>query len=113
MFNALGSVLTSHYNNTFKDALDIDMASPLRLNLPLCEAEWRICVGKLATIGSDNGLSPARRQAIIWTNDGILLIGTSEQNPAKFNQTFSFKKMHLKMSSAKWRPFFLDLNVLF
>ena len=25
-------------------------------------------------IGSDNGLSPARRQAIIWTNDGILLI---------------------------------------
>ena len=33
-----------------------------------------ICVGKLTIIGSDNGLSPGRRQAIIWTNDGILLI---------------------------------------
>ena len=34
-----------------------------------------ICVHKLTIIGSDNGLSPRRRQAIIWTNDGILLIG--------------------------------------
>ena len=34
-----------------------------------------ICVGNLITIGSDNGLSPGRRQAIIWTNTGILLIG--------------------------------------
>ena len=34
-----------------------------------------ICVGKLALIGSDNGLSPRRRQAIIWTNAGITLIG--------------------------------------
>ena len=33
-----------------------------------------ICVGKLTIIGSDNGLSPGRRQAIIWTNAGILLI---------------------------------------
>ena len=33
-----------------------------------------ICVGNLTVIGSDNGLSPGRRQAIIWTNDGILLI---------------------------------------
>ena len=23
-----------------------------------------------SSIGSDNGLSPTRRQAIIWTNDG-------------------------------------------
>ena len=34
-----------------------------------------ICVGNLTIIGSDNGLSPGRRQAIIWTNVGILLIG--------------------------------------
>ena len=33
-----------------------------------------ICVSKLTTIGSDNGLEPGRRQAIIWTNAGILLI---------------------------------------
>ena len=74
-----------------------------------------ICIGNLTVIGSDNGLSPERRQAIIWTNAGILLIGPLETN---FNeiliriQTFSFKKMHLKISSAKWRPFCLGLNVL-
>ena len=34
-----------------------------------------ICVVNLTTIGSDNGLSPGRRQAIIWTNAGILLFG--------------------------------------
>ena len=34
-----------------------------------------ICVGKLTIIGSDNGLSPGRRQANIWTNAGLLLIG--------------------------------------
>ena len=34
-----------------------------------------LCVGNLTIIGSDNGLSPGRRQAIIWTNAGILLIG--------------------------------------
>ena len=37
-----------------------------------------ICVGKLTNIDSDNGLSPERRQAIIWTNVGILLIGPLE-----------------------------------
>ena len=39
-----------------------------------------ICVSKQTIIGSDNGLSPGRRQAIIWTNAGILLIGTSGTN---------------------------------
>ena len=39
-----------------------------------------ICVGNLAIIGSDNGLSPDRRQAIIWTNAGIMLIGPLEIN---------------------------------
>ena len=36
------------------------------------------CVGKLTIIGSDNGLSPGRRQAIICTDAGILLIRTLE-----------------------------------
>ena len=40
-----------------------------------------ICVGKTIIIGSDNGLSPSRRQAIIWTNAGILLIGPQGTNP--------------------------------
>ena len=39
-----------------------------------CQAT-HICVSNLTIIGSDNGLSPGRRQAIIWTNAGILLIG--------------------------------------
>ena len=67
-----------------------------------------ICVNKLTTIGSDNGLSPGRRQIIIWTNAGILLIwnlGTNFSGISSEIQAFSFKKMHLKMSSAKWRPF--------
>ena len=74
-----------------------------------------ICVGKLTIIGSDNGLSPERRQAIIWTNDGIFLIGPLGTNFSEISigiQTFSFKKMHLKMSSATWRLFGLGLNEL-
>ena len=74
-----------------------------------------ICVGKLTIIGSDNGLSPGRRQAIIWTNAGILLIGPFGTNFSEIliaTETFSFKKMHLKMSSAKWRLFGLGLNEL-
>ena len=73
-----------------------------------------ICVVKLTIVGSDNGLSPGRRQAIIWTNAGISLIGPLRTNFIENLigiQTFSFKKMHLKMSSAKWRPFCLGLNV--
>ena len=74
-----------------------------------------ICVGNLTIIGSDNGLSPGRRQAIIWTNGGILLIrplGTNLSEMLFGIQTFSFQKMHFKMSSAKWRPFCFGLNVL-
>ena len=74
-----------------------------------------VCVSKLTIIGSDNGLSPDRRQAIIWTNAGILLIGPMGTNVSETLieiHTFSFKKMHLKMSSGKWRPFCLGLNVL-
>ena len=33
-----------------------------------------ICLSKLNIIGSDNGLSPGQRQAIIWTNARILSI---------------------------------------
>ena len=74
-----------------------------------------IYVGELTIIGSDNGLSPGRRQAIIRTNAGILLIeplGTNFSEILIGIQRFSFKKMLLKMSSAKWRPFCRGLNVL-
>ena len=74
-----------------------------------------ICIGNPTIIGADNGLSPSRRQAIIWTNAEILLIGPLGTNFSEIQlgiQAFSYKKMHLNISSAKWRPFCLGLNVL-
>ena len=64
-----------------------------------------MCVGKLIIIGSDNGLSPGRRQTIIWTNAGILLIRALRTNFSEILseiQTFPLTRMHLKMSSANW-----------
>ena len=74
-----------------------------------------VCVGKLTLIGSDNSLSPERRQAIIWTNARILLIGPLGTNFSGILieiHTFSMKKMRLKMSSAKCCSFCHGLNVL-
>ena len=74
-----------------------------------------ICVSRITNIGSDNGLSPGRRQAIFWINAEILLIepfGTNFSEIFMAIHTFSFKKMHLNMSSGKWRTFCLGLNVL-
>ena len=74
-----------------------------------------ICVSDLTSIGSDNGLSPGRRQAIIRTNAGILLIGPLGTNISDFLVEiliFSFKEMRLKISSAKRRPFCLGVNEL-
>ena len=74
-----------------------------------------ICVSKLIITGSDNGLLPGQRQAIIQTNAGILLIEPLRTNFSEISieiHTFSFKEMHLKMSSGRWRPFCLGLNVL-
>ena len=74
-----------------------------------------ICVGNLTIIASDNGLLSGRRQAIIWTNVGILSIGPLGTNSNEISieiLSFPVKKMRLKVSSAKWRPFYLALNVL-
>ena len=48
-------------------------------------------------------------------NAGMLLIGSLVTNFSQTSiriQTFSFKKMHLNMSSGKWRSFCLGLNEL-
>ena len=94
----------------------LDKCTDLRLRyLTHWGRDTYICVSVQVNIGSDNDLSPIRHKAIIWTNAGILSIGPLG---TKFNEilidicTLSFKKMHLKMLSAKWRPFCLDLNVL-
>ena len=56
-----------------------------------------MCVGELTIIGSDNGLSPGRCQAIIWTNAGILLIRCLGKNSVKF----------------KWNPYiFIQENAI-
>ena len=94
-------------------------ASPLFLQRLFRLTHWdrvtHICVTKPTFIGSDNDLSPGRCQAIIWTYVGILStepLGTNFHEMLIETHTFSFKKIHLKMSPGNWRPFSLDLNVL-
>ena len=81
----------------------------------LSPSDAYIFVSKLTIIGSDNGLSPGMRHAMVWTNTGILLIGSLGTNFSEILteiNTFSFRKIHLQMSSGIWRPFCLGPNVL-
>ena len=58
-----------------------------------------ICVNKVPIIGSDNGLSRGRRQAIIWTSSGILLIGPLETNFSEILiETHASKNIVCKMA---------------
>ena len=76
-----------------------------------------ICVSKLNIIGSDHGLSPGRGQAIIWTNNGTLLIyllpyiyiyiyiygsllGKLMYGQDQIHKIY--QKMNLKIEFAKW-----------
>ena len=73
-----------------------------------------ICDSKLTIIDVDNDLSPVRRKANIRTNAGVLLNGTQGTNVNEILieiHTFPFRKIHFKMSSGKWWPFCLGLNV--
>ena len=68
-----------------------------------------------ANIASDHGLSPVRRQAIIWTNASILSIRPQGSRFSEISfeiQQFSFKEMHLKLSSAKVAAILPGLHVL-
>ena len=101
----------SHYLNQYR--LTFNWPPPPSTHPSFYLTHWgrvtHICVSKLTIIGSDNGLSPDRRQAIIWTNAGILLIGPLGTNFSEILfeiLIFSFKKMLLNVSSGKWRPFF-------
>ena len=64
-------------------------------HLKMALTDWgrvtHICVSKLTIIGSDNGLLPGRRQAIICTNDGILLIGALGINLSEIKHFHSEK----------------------
>ena len=103
----LPELMRTHFN----DAYMCHLAS---MSLTHWGRVTHICVTKIISIGSDNGLSPVRRQAIIWTNAGILLIwplGTIFSEILIEIHIFSFKKMGMKILSARWRPFCLGLNV--
>ena len=59
-------------------------------------------------------MSPGRSQAIIWINAGksfIRALGTNFNEILIEIHVFSFKKIHLKMSPGKWRPFCLGISV--
>ena len=66
-------------------------------------------------IGSGNGLLLVRRQAITWTDAGLLSIGSLR---TKFSEILieihisSFKKMPLKISSAKLSAIFPGVDEL-
>ena len=72
----------------------------------------QICVSKLTIIVSDDGLSPGQRQAIIWTNAGISLIGTLGTNFSEFFyrnsyifiQENAFENVVCKMAAILSRP---------
>ena len=112
-------ILKTNIHNSDFDTWYKNMSTDICLCICQALTHWgrvtHICVIKLTIIGSDNGLSPGRRQAIIWTNAGILLIGPLGTN---FSENLieilklSFTKIRLKVSSAKCRPFCLGLNVL-
>ena len=81
----------------------------------LSHASWgrltHICVSKLTIIDSDDGLSPGRRQAIIWTSAGILFIWirnklqwTITRNSYIFMQENAFENVLCQMSAILSRP---------
>ena len=60
------------------------------LSLAHCCQVTQTSVSELTITDSGNGLSPGRRQAIIWTNAGILLIDHREHISLKLKINFIF-----------------------
>ena len=73
------------------------------------------CVNNLTIIGSDNGLSPGRRQAIIWASAGLLLIAPfgvnlSEiliKNYSTFSRENAFESVVCETAAILPRPQYL------
>ena len=86
--------------------------SPYSVTRPLSSPKDRIYASaNWVSIGSGNGLSPVRCQAITWTNADLLsigLLGTTFSEIRIGILSFSFKKMQLKYRLPKWRPFCPD-----
>ena len=80
--------------------------------LPLCRI---YASANSVSIASDNDLPPDQRQAIIWTNARILLIGPLGTNSVEFkskHKIFHSWSCFWKCLLPKWRPSHLCLNVL-
>ena len=79
-----------------------------------------IYVSKLPTIGSDNGLSPGRRQAIIWTNAGNIVDWTLmnklqwnfNRNCKTFVQENAFESVVCEMATMFSRPQCVNIVVI-
>ena len=96
----------------------MDIWSTQRILMACWLTHWgrvtHICISQIIIIGSESGLSPDWRQAIIQNNDGILLFGPLGRNFSEISveiYSFSFENMPLK-ASGKWRPSCLGLNIL-
>ena len=68
-----------------------------------------ICVGNLATIGLNKGLSPSRRRAIIWTNAKNKLRWYFNRNSYIFIQESAFKTGVWKMAAILSRPQYVNV----
>ena len=70
-----------------------------------------ICARKLTTIDSDNGVSPDRHQAIIWTNAGMLLIGPLEKNFSEISMEIQdvFGNVVRKLAAILSQPQFVNV----
>ena len=83
-WSTLPRIMSIHYNNLCR-----------LYALTHCSRVTHIWIGKLTIIGPDNGVSPGRRQAIIWTSAGILLVGSLGTHFSEILigiQIFSLKK---------------------
>ena len=73
-----------------------------------------ICVSKLSHYWTlDNGLAPIQCQTMIWSDivSSTASLWTKEVQFQSKIQTFLFKKINFKMSSAKWHIFFICISM--
>ena len=77
-----------------------------------------ICVSKLTIMGSDSSLSPGLPAPSHYLNQWWNIVNWTLIKSTNFSEiliviyTSTFKKLQFTMSSGKWRPFCLVLNVL-
>ena len=92
--------------------------SPIASKLNQWGQVTHICVCKLTTISSDNRLLPDWRQAIMWTNAEMLLIGPTEISSSQqlnwksyiFIQENTFENVACKMAAILSRSRYVKTN---